>query len=333
MLKRRFSRGTSCSAVALSETKSLAPCESSSLCAMHAAEVRKNRSANRSCSVDERLVSVCATYWSTLIVSAPALAVGAAAPPSPSPSPSPPPSSSSSPSGALRLRLAGARTLSTSASVAPFAQSTTSRAASTSAAPPPLRASMAARSTNMSTELRLTSAIASSWSSPSSSPFSPTACRRYIAMPQHSSVLAALAETSASFVMASRSLHSVRPIDRCASSGSRPASVLLRSRSTSSSTERVRPAAPSSEELSDITLARGAATRIRGPRRGALALALPMHAVAISAITLLFCALLFRGFRHCARRQRDAFLDRERAPLQLVRARFAYQSLPTTVAL
>ena len=104
----------------------------------------------------------------------------------------------------------------------------------------------------MSTELCLTRFIVSSWSSPSSSPFSPTACRRYMEMPQHSSVFPALAETGSPSVMASRSLHSVRPMDRCARSGRRSASVLARSRSTSSSTERFRPAAPSSEELSDI---------------------------------------------------------------------------------
>lgn len=62
------------------------------------------------------------------------------------------------------------------------------------------------------------------------------------------------------------------------------------------------------------------------------ALALPMHPVAISAVILACCALLCRAFRHCARRQRDAFLDRERAPFQLVRTRFAYQALPTTIA-
>ena len=74
-----------------------------------------------------------------------------------------------------------------------------------------------------------------------------------MAMPQHSSVLAERAETGSSLVtMASRSLHSARPIERCASSGSRSASVLARSRSTSSSTERFRPAAPNSEELSDM---------------------------------------------------------------------------------
>jgi hypothetical protein len=57
-----------------------------------------------------------------------------------------------------------------------------------------------------------------------------------------------------------------------------------------------------------------------------------MHPVAISAVILACCALLCRAFRHCARRQRDAFLDRERAPLQLVRTRFTYQALPTTIA-
>ena len=78
-----------------------------------------------------------------------------------------------------------------------------------------------------------------------------------MAMPQHSSALAAFAETGSLLVtMASRSLQSVRPMDRCASSGNRSASVFMRSRSTSSSTERLRPAAPSSEELSDIALAR-----------------------------------------------------------------------------
>jgi len=58
-----------------------------------------------------------------------------------------------------------------------------------------------------------------------------------------------------------------------------------------------------------------------------------MHPVAISAGFLAVCALLCRTFRHCARRQRDAFLDRERAPLQLVPSRrFSYQALPTTTA-
>lgn len=56
-----------------------------------------------------------------------------------------------------------------------------------------------------------------------------------------------------------------------------------------------------------------------------------MHPVAVSAGILAFCALLCRVFRGCARRQRDAFLDHERATFQLVPSRrFSYQPLPTT---
>lgn len=58
-----------------------------------------------------------------------------------------------------------------------------------------------------------------------------------------------------------------------------------------------------------------------------------MHPVAISAGILVACALLCRTFRYCARRQRDVFLDRERAPFKpLLPRRFSYQPLPTTSA-
>ena len=58
-----------------------------------------------------------------------------------------------------------------------------------------------------------------------------------------------------------------------------------------------------------------------------------MHPVAISAVILAACALLCRAFRYCAQRQRDVFLDHERAPFRrpVVLRRFAYQPLPTTI--
>ena len=56
-----------------------------------------------------------------------------------------------------------------------------------------------------------------------------------------------------------------------------------------------------------------------------------MHPAACALAFLALCALLCQAFRRCARSQRDVFLDRERAPLQLVRTRFSYQALPTTI--
>ena len=56
-----------------------------------------------------------------------------------------------------------------------------------------------------------------------------------------------------------------------------------------------------------------------------------MHPVACVVGILALCALLCRAFRHCARSQRSAFLDRERGQVQLVPTRFSYQALPTTI--
>jgi len=303
---------------------------------MHAADVRKNRSASRSCSVDDRFRSMRATYLSTAIVSSPEVAGGGGGgggggsapslPSSPSTCSFSPPFTSWS-SRSLRLRRALFNS-STPESDAAFAVTTTCCTASRSTGSP-LRASMVASSTKMSTALCRISAIVSSWSSPSSSFFSPTACRRYMAMPQHSSVFAALGVTGSSPTTASRSLHSVRPMDRCASSGSRSAIVLSRNRSTSSSTERLRPAAPCSDELSDIALARY--TPLCVPWRHEVALARPMHPAVCVLGILALCALLCQSFRRCARSQRSVFVDRERGHVHLVTTRFSYQALPTTV--
>jgi len=56
-----------------------------------------------------------------------------------------------------------------------------------------------------------------------------------------------------------------------------------------------------------------------------------MHPATIVLGFLVLCVLACQAFRRCARSQRDVFLDRERAPLQLVHTRFSYQALPTTI--
>ena len=62
------------------------------------------------------------------------------------------------------------------------------------------------------------------------------------------------------------------------------------------------------------------------------ALALSMHPAVVALGILAICTLLCRAFRFCARRQRDAFLDHERASYRLTSPRrFSYQALPTTV--
>ena len=254
----RLSRGIGLDAAALSDTKSHSPPLSSILCAMHAAELRKKRSASVSWSMAALLPMECDTNCSTLSVSSPddtvrtrahasaasaASGSGASAAPALAPALAP-----ASPPAALRfLRLA---TLSTSASVAALAAATTSRARSRSSRSP-RDASIAASSTKMSTVLRLMSALVSSVSSSSSSR-SPSVCRRYRLMPQHRSVIAVFWLTSSPLAIASRSRHSVRPTERWAISDRRSVVVLARSRSTSCATVRFLLLAPCSDELSDM---------------------------------------------------------------------------------
>ena len=113
---------------ALSDTKSPSPPLSSIRCAMHAAELRKKRSANVSWSVASLLPMECDTNWSTLSVSSPDETVSTRAHASAASAEAAASALGASSSAALRFLRLGA--LSTSASVAALAVATTSRARS-----------------------------------------------------------------------------------------------------------------------------------------------------------------------------------------------------------